>query len=57
MIDPSPSDSPGAIDEDEMTMNIRDGRTVGGYSPFLTATVTADDKRDTAGHALGMPTK
>lgn len=52
----SSTDSPGAIDEDEMTTSVRDGRTVGGYSPFLRATVTAEETRETGGHALGLPT-
>jgi len=52
----SSTDSPGAIDEDELTMNIRDGKMVGGYAPFLTATIHSDDPGQTGGHALGLDT-
>ena len=52
----SSTDSPGNIEEAELTRNIRDGRTVGGYSPFLRATVHAESTGETGGHALGLPT-
>ena len=52
----SSTDSPGNIEEAELTRNIRDGRTVGGYSPFLRATVHAESTDETGGHALGLPT-
>jgi hypothetical protein len=52
----SSTDNPEFIDEDEMTQSVKEGRTVGGYSPFLRATVHADSTGETGGHALGLPT-
>jgi hypothetical protein len=36
-----------------MTLNTKAGRTVGGYSPFLRATVHAASTGENGGHALG----
>jgi hypothetical protein len=52
----SSTDSPEFIDEDEMTRSVKEGRSVGGYSPFLRATVHADSTGQTGGLALGLPT-
>jgi len=52
----SSTDSPELIDEDEMTRSVKEGRTVGGYSPFLRATVHAESTGQTGGLALGLPT-
>ena len=52
----SSTDNPELIDEDEITQHVKEGRTVGGYSPFLRATVHAASTGETGGHALGLPT-
>ncbi|MEW6441030.1 MAG: CehA/McbA family metallohydrolase [bacterium] len=52
----SSTDSPGAVTESELVSSVRDGRIVGGYSPFLTATVQAESTGETGGLALGLPT-
>ena len=52
----SSTDDPELIDEDEMTQSVKEGRTVGGYSPFLRATVNAASTGQTGGLALGLPT-
>jgi hypothetical protein len=52
----SSTDDPELIDEDEMTQSVKQGRTVGGYSPFLRATVHATSTGQTGGLALGSPT-
>jgi hypothetical protein len=52
----SSTDDPEDIDEDEMTQSVKQGRTVGGYSPFLRATVHAESTGQTGGLALGLPT-
>ncbi len=52
----SSTDDPQLIDEDATTLNVKQGRAVGGYSPFLRATVDATSTGETGGHALGLPT-
>jgi hypothetical protein len=53
----STTDDPGLIDEDELTLNTKEGRTVGGYSPFLKATVSVTSPvAQTGGHALAYST-
>ena len=52
----SSTDSPELIDEDEMTQSVKEGRTVGGFSPFLRVTVHAASTGQTGGLALGLPT-
>lgn len=52
----SSTDEAGQIDEDEITSHIKQGRMVGGYSPFLTATLHVESTGETGGQALGLPT-
>ncbi len=52
----SSTDNPEFIDEDEMTQSVKEGRTVGGFSPFLRVTVHAASTGQTGGLALGLPT-
>ena len=51
-----PTDSPADIDEDEITRRVKEGRIVGGYSPFLRASVHAVSTGETGGLSLGLPT-
>jgi len=43
----SSTDSPGAVQEAELTANIKGGRMTGGYSPFLRATLQATSTGET----------
>ncbi len=50
------TDSPADIDEDQITRRVKEGRIVGGYSPFLRASVHAASTGETGGLSLGLPT-
>ena len=51
----SSTDNPADLDEDILTQSIKQGKTVGGYSPFLRATLTAESTGDNGGLAHNLP--